>query len=81
MFKLPNLPNVACWSNLVAMSDETCFPNRPLTAHEVRAVSVRAVCSPETVKRWLRREPLRGVSLERIEKAARILGLLDKEAV
>lgn len=78
MFNPVKLPDVASLWYDVAMTNESCMPQRKLTAHEVRAVAVRAVCSIPTVKKWLAGGELRSTCLERIEKAARVLGYLDK---
>lgn len=63
------------------MFEQTCIPSRPLNAHEVRAVAVRAFCSIPTVKKWLRGEPVRGVCAARLERAVSVLGYLDKPEV
>jgi hypothetical protein len=50
---------------------------QPLTAHEVRCLSVEALCDPRSTTRWLAGLPVKQLTEKRLAEAAKRLGRLD----
>ncbi len=44
-----------------------------LTRQEILQIAAKALADPRTVERWARGEPIRGMALERVERAAKEL--------